>query len=88
VERLGIKILSCLGKRSRCASVALHPICTYGASDDQNELDDLVGFRTFGAQISVENLKDNLTENLCALARVLLPKSFPKSSVHIRIIRG
>jgi len=50
--------------------------------------DDLVGFRTFGAQISVENLKDNLTENLCALARVLLPKSFPKSSVHIRIIRG
>ena len=29
-----------------------------------NELDDLVGFRTFGAQISVENLKDNLTAKL------------------------
>jgi len=47
------KIHSCSGKRS-----------TYGASDDQNELDDLVGFRTFGAQKSVENLKDNLTAKL------------------------
>jgi len=28
-------------------------------------LDDLVGFRTFGAQKSVENLKDNHAENLC-----------------------
>jgi len=33
-------------------------------SSPKNELDDLVGFRTFGAQISVENLKDNLTAKL------------------------
>jgi len=33
-------------------------------SSPKNELDDFVLFRTFGAQKSVENLKDNLTTKL------------------------